>query len=266
MQLAVITATDTDVGPVSSARSESIRLGEASSTSAAFDKIYREKLWTNRRESESISGPGSTKRDTQMGRVCIAAWLEKYGIASLGDICGDFNWQHMIRGINESNYIGFDTSEVALERARRKHPGWRLERLDLVDHVPPHTDAFMVREVLQHLPLKMGAKLVQNVIRSGARFLIVSTFPSRANHDIPVGQYYTNNIAREPFASLLVAASGAPVRRRDSVKPLETCRLYSTRTEGELWLLDLRARGASHASSSAAAMGPLSLPSSSQMR
>ena len=227
----------------------------ASSTSTAFDKIYRDKYWTNGRESESISGPGSTRRDTEKGRVCIAAWLEKYGIVSLGDICGDFNWQHMIRGINESNYIGLDTSELALERARRDHPGWRLERLDLVDNVPPPTDAFMVREVLQHLPLKLGAKLVQNVIRSGARFLIVSTFPGNINKDIRTGQYYMNDVAREPFASVLVAASGAHRGGgHRNLRPLETCRLYSTRKHGELWLLDLRASGASPASASSAAV------------
>ena len=216
--------------------------GAPSSTSIAFDKIYRHKYWTNRQEAESISGPGSTKHDTAKGRVCIAAWLAKYGIASLGDICGDFNWQHLIPGINESNYIGFDTSELALERARRKHARWRLERLDLVDRIPPKTDAFMVREVLQHLPLKMGTKLLQNVIRSGVRFLIVSTFPGSANKDIPIGQYYMNNVARAPFAALLLQAAGAQGGGGEgNVKPLETCRLYSTRKYGELWLLDVRA-------------------------
>jgi len=202
----------------------------SSTTSAEFDKIYQSRYWVSGREgAESHSGPGSTVADTAKVRVCVAAWLKKYHIETLGDICGDFNWQHKIEGINSSNYFGFDTSALALKRASNKHPSFNFQLLDLVDKIPPKTDAFMVREVLQHLPLRMSVKLIQNVLESGVRFIILSTFPKGTNMEIRIGQYYENNLSKEPFKSILPNSS-----------PLETCSLYTHRNNGQLWLLDAR--------------------------
>ena len=69
--------------------------------------------------------------------------------------CNINTHQHKIEGINSSNYFGFDTSALALRRASNKHPSFNFQLLDLVDTIPPKTDAFMVREVLQHLPLRV---------------------------------------------------------------------------------------------------------------
>ena len=132
-------------------------------------------------------------------------------------------------------YVGYDISKNSIRLARENNqdePNMRFEQLDLVDTVPPTHDVFMVRDVIQHLPLTMGVEALRNVVKSGSRYLIVSSYPSQPrNVDIAIGGYYGNNVYATPFDVLRLA------------QPLDSCENYDGRFRSmgsKLMLIDLR--------------------------
>ncbi|CAN0088734.1 unnamed protein product, partial [Ectocarpus fasciculatus] len=177
-----------------------------------FDKIYSTNKWGSK---ESKSGAGSTLQITETARNCIGDWIQKYDFKNFGDICGDANWQRFIPNIGRVNYTGFDVSEIALVRAKGTNPSFNFQQLDMARNPPPHgRDVFMVRDVVQHLPAYMGINLYRNLILSGVRYLITSTYPKGQNRNIEIGNYYLNNIYNPPFDMLQFP------------KPLESCWNY----------------------------------------
>ena len=178
-----------------------------------FERIAKTNRWGDK---ESISGDGSSLANTDAFRTCLGTWLVKYGIRSLVDIpCGDANWQAAVPGIGSKasadapsvpkiKYRGFDISRTAVDRARRKNPekrtGMIFDVLDLSVTVPPISDAIMVRDAIQHLPLEMGMTMLLHAKLGGARFLIVSSYDFGRNKGTFLGGYYENNVHAPPFS------------------------------------------------------------------
>jgi len=72
--------------------------------------------------------------------------------------------------------------------------------IDAVDDVLPRADAVLCREVLFHLSFLDIERLVNNVRRSGARYLIATSDTCTAfNSDIRTGDYRPLNMRRRPF-------------------------------------------------------------------
>jgi hypothetical protein len=167
---------------------------------AVFSRIYRTNGWNGR---ESRSGPGSGRAATRK----VAAWLDlllqEYRVRSLLNIgCGDDLWVP-----THPAYLGIDVAPEAVSRASRFHPDRNYEVRDAVDGLPPgEWDAVLIRDVLQHLPLEDGLRLLDNVMEAGVRLLIASTYtgPSvrhgdPANVDIRVGDCYSPVLTAAPF-------------------------------------------------------------------
>jgi SAM-dependent methyltransferase len=102
---------------------------------------------------------------------------QKYDIKTFGDVSGDFNWQHLIDEIRPDMYTGFDISERALAMARARHPGWVFEQLDLVSDVEKietfDFDVFMIRDVIQHIPIEQAVRAFDNLRNSNIKYIIV---------------------------------------------------------------------------------------------
>ena len=65
-------------------------------------------LWLSR-NSESVSGAGSTEFYTRNARTLLAHTLTEYGIKDWIDSpCGDCNWQHRVEGFGNVSYLGLD--------------------------------------------------------------------------------------------------------------------------------------------------------------
>eukprot|EP01068_Selenidium_serpulae_P019286 Selendium_serpulae@DN6519_c1_g1_i20.p1 len=79
----------------------------------------------------------------------------------------------------------------------------------------------MIRDVIQHLPLKLGINSLENIRQSGAAYLIVSNFPSnlfhrsKINQDTFVGGYHKNDVYRRPYDVLQLSP------------PLEACKNHN---------------------------------------
>ena len=168
-------------------------------TANPFSRIYRGNLWNGR---ESRSGPGSGMAPTRH----VASWIEQVcdelAVGSVLDIgCGDSLWMPRLPG-----YLGIDVAPEAVERARSFHPGRAYEVHDARLDVPRGFALVIARDVIQHLSFADGLALLANVQRSGARWLIASTYtgPSErhgdpVNVDIRTGDCYSPDLTAPPF-------------------------------------------------------------------
>ena len=164
-----------------------------------FRHIYETNHWN---ETESVSGPGSSLEETGPIRRELPMLLKELGATSLLDLpCGDFHWmQHTdLAGID---YIGGDLVGELIERNRAQHArdGVAFRKLDLVHDTLPAVDAVLCRDCLVHLSFADAQAALANIARSGAKWLLTTSFPGvTRNDDIVTGQWRPINLMLSPF-------------------------------------------------------------------
>jgi hypothetical protein len=132
------------------------------------------------------------------------------------DICGDCNWQYdfvnLIK-VEYFEYFGFDVSEIALAKAKENNKRNNLKfsdkPIDLCNHIldcsNPCNSLIIIKEVIQHLPLLAGIKLLRNIKDSGIKYLAITNHDSelfnvQINKNIKnPGEFYPNNMFLPPF-------------------------------------------------------------------
>ena len=164
-----------------------------------FRHIYETNHWD---EIESVSGPGSTLKETELLRQKIRKLLSELEASSLLDLpCGDFHWmQHVdLTGIN---YIGGDLVSKLVDRNQAKHAceGVDFRKIDLVNDTLPLVDVILCRDCLVHLSFADVQAAFVNIIKSNAKWLLTTDFPSvTRNNDIVTGQWRPINLMLPPF-------------------------------------------------------------------
>ena len=164
-----------------------------------FRHIYDTNHWD---EAESVSGPGSTMEETEPIRRELPALLGELGAISLLDLpCGDFHWmQHT--DLASIDYIGGDLVGELIERNQAKHArdGVEFRKIDLVNDTLPAVDVILCRDCLVHLSFTDAHAALANVARSGAKWLLTTSFPRvTRNDDIVTGQWRPLNLMLHPF-------------------------------------------------------------------
>ena len=174
-------------------------------TELIFHKKYFDKklTWYHPKYSKSLSGEGSGKKQTQVIRKEIPKIIKKYKIKNIFDAaCGDFFWMKLI--INEDiNYIGGDIVKkiINLNIKKNKKKNINFLHIDFTKHKIPKSDLIICRDVLTHLPLKMGLKSKKNFIKSKTKYLLSTTFTNiKKNVDIPKGDFRPINLSIKPFS------------------------------------------------------------------
>jgi SAM-dependent methyltransferase len=115
--------------------------------------------------------------------------------------CGDFNWMRRLK-LDIDRYVGVDivADLIALNRKRHARAGREFICLDFASADLPRADAVLSRDTLVHYPLDVARTVLRNIRRSGADYLIVTTFPGRgANEDIPLGGWRPLDMEAAPF-------------------------------------------------------------------
>ena len=168
-------------------------------TRMIFTWIY----WTNQwGSSESVSGSGSTERETRVVRKVLPELVRRYEIRSMLDVpCGDCNWIRRI-DFGGINYIGADIVEGLIRRNQRVHgsASRRFFNLDVVTDLLPAADLVLCRDCLIHLPNADVLRALQNIGRTRARFLLTTTYSTRpSNPDILAGEWRPLNLPAPPF-------------------------------------------------------------------
>jgi len=62
----------------------------------------------------------------------------------------------------------------------------------------------IIKEVIQHLPLEYGIKMLKNIKNSGIKYIAVTNhdktlFNVNSNINVAIGEFYQNNIFLPPF-------------------------------------------------------------------
>jgi len=172
---------------------------EFGSIEARFEAIYRRNWW---RDPESVSGPGSTLRETVAVRRELPHLIEQIGARSVLDIpCGDFHWLSQVE-LGVDRYVGADIVEaiVASNRRRFSSSGRAFVKLDLTTDPLPTVDLIVCRDCLVHFSLADIGRALRNIERSGSRYLLTTTFTGEHEYrDIATGQWHYLNLQRPPF-------------------------------------------------------------------
>jgi hypothetical protein len=167
------------------------------------EDIFAEQIRLFRQHGcESGSGSGSSLQQTQAIRQQLPQLLQSLGIGTLLDApCGDHHWMGHV-GLGTVHYIGVDLlSEVIADNAA-KHAdnGRRFQRADVTCDALPQADAVLCRDLLTHLSFAEVLCTLQNFKRSGATYLLATTFTGpRPNHNTSGGQWRTLNFNLPPF-------------------------------------------------------------------
>jgi hypothetical protein len=152
-------------------------------------------------DSESVSGVGSNWKQTERLRSELGPLLASLGIRSLVDApCGDLNWLPYA-SLDLDEYFGVDIVADLIFQHQEHAPvlNGKYAVMDLVDDVLPLADAILCRDCLVHMPYLQAQTALDQFRRSGATFLITTTFPGAQNHDIPLGGWRALDLQAPPF-------------------------------------------------------------------
>jgi SAM-dependent methyltransferase len=167
--------------------------------SRVFGEIFRTNFWGG---STSVSGPGSDLEQTAVIRAAIPPLLARHGIRTILDApCGDFHWmQHVpLPGIH---YTGVDIVPALIARDQASYgcTERRFALCDLVEGELPTAELILCRDCFVHLSYDDTRRALDNFRRSGATWLLTTTFTDpRANHDIVTGDWRPIVLQQAPY-------------------------------------------------------------------
>jgi len=168
-----------------------------------FSTVKEKNVWGS---SESVSGPGSALDQTQTLIAELPGLLREKNIKTLLDIpCGDFNWMKNI-DLSGINYIGADIVDGLIKENTEKYEteNRKFSVIDLVNDKLPKCDMVFVRDCLVHLSYRNIHKAIENIKKSGSKYLLTTTFTEVGkNHDIimedNIGLWRPLNLRLKPF-------------------------------------------------------------------
>ncbi|MGM0661861.1 MAG: methyltransferase domain-containing protein [Pseudomonadota bacterium] len=165
-----------------------------------FQRIYKYNYWSS---SESLSGAGSTLKNTQKLRADLHEILDRFEVASIVDIaCGDFNWFRDFLKNKEINYTGLDIVPEVIEVNKREYEGHgvRFHEFNILEEVPPKGDMVIFRDCILHLSFKDGIRALRNISQSGSALIMISSYPDADNiADIVTGRWRVCDLRKHPF-------------------------------------------------------------------
>lgn len=164
-----------------------------------FENIFKNNAWGS---EESVSGPGSTLEQTQVIRKVLPKLIRNLKVQSILDIpCGDFNWMKEV-DLNSVNYIGADIVDEIIERNKMIYaaPNKTFINYNLKTDKLPKVDLVIIRDCLVHFSYEDIFLAIENVIKSGSKYLLTTSFTNRyENNDIRTGDWRPINLQVSPF-------------------------------------------------------------------
>lgn len=164
-----------------------------------FSEIYEQNLWSN---TFSRSGNGSTLEQTEVLRQELNLIFDELNIKSMLDLpCGDFKWMQKTN-LGNINYLGGDIVDKIIEENNTKYSrnSIQFKVIDIVNDNLPKVDLIFCRDLLVHLSFSDTFKAIENIKKSGSKYLATTTFPNiKKNEDIVSGDWRTINIEIDPF-------------------------------------------------------------------
>lgn len=117
--------------------------------------------------------------------------------------CGDLNWisKTDLSGIH---YVGIDCDSAHLAIAGTRSTGFArsvcLIEADIIRDPFPFGDAILVRDFFQHISIAAVWDVLRGFCRSGARWLLATTYEVEVNEEVPFfGGFRPLNLSAAPF-------------------------------------------------------------------
>ncbi len=164
-----------------------------------FTEIYKKNIFGS---SESHSGEGSTLQQTDVIREEIPKILEQYKIQSFLDIpCGDMNWMKLV-DLGKTHYIGADIVQEIVDKNKSlyQNENRSFELLNLISSQLPKVDLIFCRDCLVHMNYQDALAALQNMKRSGSKYLLTTTFTDRSKNENLYGIWRPINLQQAPFS------------------------------------------------------------------
>jgi hypothetical protein len=172
---------------------------KSKNTKEIFTEIKEKNLWGS---AESVSGSGSVLNQTETLIIELSKLLKDRSIKTFLDIpCGDFNWMKKV-DLSGINYTGADIVESLINENTKKYEkdGMKFFALNIINDILPNNDIIFVRDCFVHLSYKNIFEAVENIKKSGSRYLLATTFTGvNKNYDIITGDWRPLNLEKKPF-------------------------------------------------------------------
>lgn len=176
---------------------DNIIWAEDESLKEIFDRIYEKNLWQS---SETVSGKGSELIFAQNLLLYLPVVLKKYNVKTVVDApCGDYNWiLHL--DYRFEKYTGIDIVQKLIEK-NKKYENERVKFFagDILTYNIPSSDLIFCRDCFIHLTFKQIFKALENFKKSGAGFIMLTSYDNCRNEDVLAGQFRKINLLLPPF-------------------------------------------------------------------
>ena len=170
--------------------------GKEKELKQVFTRIYENNVWGS---SESRSGLGSELKHTETIRQELPKVFKKFNIKTFLDIpCGDFNWMSKVN-FEGVKYTGADIVENLIDNNKNNFKDFNFKVLDLTKDELPKVDMLFVREVLGHFDYNNINKAIDNIVKSGSKYLLTTSFTRWTNTNVENGGWRPINLMVEPF-------------------------------------------------------------------
>ncbi|MFS8137093.1 MAG: glycosyltransferase, partial [Thermomonas sp.] len=152
-----------------------------------FSEVYEKNIFAG---GKSRSGEGSDLVQTAVIRREIPRLIRELGVKSFLDApCGDWYWMRHVE-LPVDHYIGVDIVEALVQKNQHEFGNERIafQCLNLAESELPKVDMIFSRDCLVHLSFADALKIIANFKRSGAKYLLTTTFTGRdINEDLGPG-------------------------------------------------------------------------------
>lgn len=151
---------------------------EYKAASLDFEEIYKTNGFLG---SESLSGEGASLHQTRIIRDQIPKLLRDLGINSMLDVpCGDWHWMRDVN-LGDVTYIGGDIVQAIVDINNKQFGGLNISfrHINIIADTLPLVDLILCRDCLVHLSFEDGLLALDNFKKSGATWLLTTTFVDR---------------------------------------------------------------------------------------
>ena len=170
-----------------------------------FSIIYNSNYWDDK---ESISGPGSSLKNTKNLRVTLNQIIKRYKIKTIVDApCGDCNWIKLLIKKNKIKYTGIDIVKECIDNnilKFKKNKKFNFKNLDITRDKLPTADLFICRDFMIHLSFKDSERFLRNLKKINSKYILISNHSklnggSIFNKDIKSGDFRKINLFKKPY-------------------------------------------------------------------
>ncbi len=171
---------------------------------AAFNRIYKDRIWGSNAEGEGASGGGSKEETTRQYRQFLQDFFAVYEIESVVDVgCGDWEFSRLIDWGN-IHYVGYDLVGSVIKKNQAKYATDHIYFVhgDAINEDLPSADLLICKDVLQHLSNRDILAFIPQ-LKKYKYCLITNDVDSRtltsSNPDIQSGESRPVDLTRPPF-------------------------------------------------------------------